>query len=453
MLFNRKESGTRISLGKKPLFEVTRFVQEIITDVSAFGTERAKCHQDILEGAQAGSREMAVKATELVQEILREFGLEVEGMSREEASHRIYSYAWGLDVLEDIYRDPTVDEIRVNGPAAVYIQRRGKNEKAGARLKDEEHVRKIISRLFIHDRGIALTASTPVVESTRLDGTRVTATCPPATRTWTLVLRKHGTFKMSVENLITAGTLNKPLLELLDLLIRGRANILFSGSTGSGKTSLVRFMANSIHPSLRIVTLETDIELRLADQYPHRDIVEMEEHADLGLTMNRLFRTILRYSPDVIIVGEIRGRGEAVEAVKACTRGHQGSMATVHFNSPEEAISGCAKMMLEEGLNLPLDIAATWVADAFNVVVQLFADTKKGYKKVIRVTEVWAEKQEVKFRDLAVWQPTPEDYSKGRWVFPNLPSRKLQERMFQYGILPEELERLSLLADKVVCLA
>lgn len=395
--------------------------------------------------AQAGSREAIAKVKEIITEILGYYGVEVEDHTREESVEKIYSYAWGLDILEEFYNDEEIDEIRVNSPGQVFIQRRGKNERINIKFKDEEHIRKIVSRLFVHDRGVALTSSTPVVESVRLDGVRVTATCPPATSSCTFVLRKKN-FIPSAQNLIRSETLDSNLLNLLAFIVNGRANILISGGTGTGKTTLLRFLVNYMDERLRLVTLETDRELELKDIYPERDIVEMEEHPEIGLTMQKQFRTILRYSPDVIIVGEIRGMGEAVEAVKACTRGHDGSMATIHFGSPEEAIEGCGRMMLEEGLNLPLNIAQLWVASAFNIVVQMFADSRRGIKKITRVTEVKSESNKIEYRDLAVWEPSGSDYFKGQWTYPNPISRELLNRMARYNPRRDLLERVVKLA-------
>ena len=259
------------------------------------------------------------------------------------------------------------------------------------------------------------------------------------------MLRKKN-FVPSAQNLIKSETLDNKLLDLLSFLVNGRANILISGGTGTGKTTLLRFLVNYMNENLRIVTLETDCELELRDVYPDRDIVEMEEHTEIGLTMKKQFRTTLRYSPDVIIVGEIRGMGEAVEAVKACTRGHNGSMATIHFGSPEEAIEGCGRMMLEEGLNLPLDVAQMWVASAFDIVIQMFADSRRGIKKITRVTEVRNENNKIKYRDIAVWEPSGSDYFKGRWIYPNSISDELLKRMARFNPRQDLMERAVRLA-------
>ena len=437
----RRNDDVPITLGARPLGEVIRFVQEIVTDAEAWGPDVAAEHRWVLEEAQARDPEAGEKTQELVLKVFDRYGVEVKGMDKRRAAFEVYKAAWGLDLLEELYRDRTVDEIRVDRPDMVTVQRQGKNEFVPARFKDEEHIRNIAARLLSHDRGVALTASTPTAESVLKDGSRLTATCPPVTDHWTLVLRKHNTFEMTPENLIRAGTLDEPLLELLATLVRGRANIMISGGIGSGKTSLLRFLVGYLPESLRIVTLENDRELRLGERYPGRSVVEMEEHPEIGMKMDRLFRTVLRYTPDVIIAGEVRGRGEATEAVKACTRGHDGSMATIHFSSPEEAVTGFGKMMLEEGLNLPIDIAVSWVAEAFDVVVQMFADTTRGIKKITRVTEIGEEGGAVSYRDLAVWQPSAHDFFEGRWAFPHTPGQRLLAKMHRYGVPQSELKQ------------
>jgi len=440
-LFDRnKKNIEEICIGSKSLHEATKIVQDTVTDQEVWGEEKAKENKQILEDAQAGIPVAVKKAELLIRETLEKLKVQVPDMTLEQAAYEIYKYAWGLDAIEDLYRNPTVDEIRVNGPEHVFIQRKGKNERTVVKFKGgEERIRKIVSRIIMHDRGIALTSSTPELESVRKDGSRLTATCPPASRKWTFVLRKHGTFQMNPENLIKTGTLDERILKLLILLVKGRANILISGNTGSGKTSLLRFLRGYSDPLMRIVTLESDAELRLSDYYPARDIVEFEEHADIGLSMNKLFRLVLRYSPDIIDTGEIRGKGEAIEAIKSCTRGHDGSASTIHFSNPHEAIEGCGKMMLEEGLNLPLSVAMTWVASAFNIVIQMFSDSRRGIKKITHITEVWPEGEKIHSRDLIVWQPESDDYFAGKWVWLNNPSENLIKKMRRFGVTSADL--------------
>jgi len=279
--------------GEMDIKEATRMIQELMTDRENFEPEEIKLREDVLDSAMAGEPGADKMAVKFIQSVMERFGITVKGMDTCLAAYEIYKYAWGLDVIEELYKDPEVDEIRVNDKM-ITVQRRGKNEKTNVKFKDSEHVIKIITKLIRHDRGVALTGSTPCVESMRRDGTRITATCAPFTRMPTLVLRKHNTFKMNLDNLTRAGTLDEKVYAYLKLLVKGRANILISGGCGSGKTSLLRHLVSFMHPSLRIVVMENDVELRLAEHYPDRDIVEFEEHPELGLTLKKGFRTALR---------------------------------------------------------------------------------------------------------------------------------------------------------------
>lgn len=442
---NREEQsniipGEYFQVGEKTLTDTVEIVQNIISDPKGLPPEQAEIREIYQAKAIAGDLKAKEKMKGLCKWVLNQYGIIVPGMNQQEVIETIYRKAWGLDILEDLYRDPTVDEIRVNNYKSISVHRQGKNEKTDLSFKDEQETLIIANRLIQHDR-VMLTKTTPQAESVREDGTRVTAICPPFSIHTGFVIRKHGTFKMSMENLIARGTLNDKLAELIKLLVKGRCNILFSGGTNTGKTSQIRYWLKEAHPALRIVSLETDIELKLAEEYPDRDIVEIQEQADLGITMRQAFRTVLRQSPDIIIVGEIRGRGEAEEALYACTRGHVGSMATVHTSSVDHAVKNVALMLIQEGVNLPLHLAKIQVVEAFNIVVQMWADSVKGVKKIIEIAEVWADGEEVKKRTLAVWKPQRDDYLKGDWEFPNPIRPELTERLYQYGVTEHDLQK------------
>lgn len=376
-----------------------------------------------------GAREQAVR---IVLETLVQHGAEVEGMALEEAAEEIYSYAWGLGPLEPLYRDPSVNEIRVNAPDRVYVLRNVRNERVDVRFRDDEHVMKIVTRITMHDRGVALNRSSPTIESMRKDGTRITATCPPVTEHVTLVLRKPFPRVVTPGEMERLGTLDAKVWRVLETLVRGRANVLISGGTGSGKTTLLRTLFAASAPSARTVVLETDRELFLAKLFPERDIIEMEEHPETGRTLGSLFKVVLRYSPNIFIVGEFRGADEAREAVRACLRGHDGSMATAHFGSPREAVEGVAKLLVEGGLNVPLRVAASLVASAYHVVVQMFGDSTRGRILLESVTEIWPEGQAVGYRDLVRWRPRGDDYLEGEWEVCGRPTRRLVERLLRY---------------------
>ncbi|HOV79434.1 MAG TPA: ATPase, T2SS/T4P/T4SS family [Bacillota bacterium] len=383
---------------------------------------------------------------QIITEIIKAFenlSLSINGLTPDEAAEEIYRKNWGLDVVEAAYRDPTVDEIRVNDKDHVYVTRRGRRERLDVSFESEEAVEVVIKRMILHDVGVSLNETSPRVESVRKDGSRLTALCSPVSKTWSFVLRKHFTFEMTPENLERNGTLGMNVWELLRMLVTSGVSILFCGPVESGKTSLLRRLLKELNTVLRVVVLEKDRELSLSSYDPDRDVLELEEHVHLGASLKSLFETILRLTPDIIVVQEFRGSGEAVEAVRACTRTMRGAFATAHFVSPEEAVEGAGLMMLEEGLNIPLELAMLRVARAFNVVVQMVADSARGIKKVVRVTELLVDDKKIKYNDLCVWKPETNDYlGKGSWVFVNMPSEKLLNKMAVFNTTEEEVNRL-----------
>lgn len=443
---NKKE----IPAGPVGIEEATNMVQKNIQEAALWGSETTERHQEILRQSMAGDAEAVKQAHEIIEKCLEKLGInEVEGWpSKKEVVHEIFKYAWGLDVIQHLYDDPEVNEIRVNSPDHVYVLRNIKNEKADVRFKDEQHVVKIIKRLIMHDRGIGLNKSSPTVESMRKDGTRITATGPPVSEYTTFVLRKHSARFFTPEELIEKETINQKVWDVLEVLVRGRANILLSGGVGSGKTTLLRTLF-SLTPSLgRTLVLESDRELLLREYFPDRDIVEMEEHAETGRTLENLFSVILRYTPDIIIMGEFRGGGEARSAIEACTRGHEGSMATAHFSTPQEAVEGTARLLLREGYNVPPEIASAMVASAYNVVVQMFGDFTRGIIKLEKITEVYARGTQIVYNDLVCWVPDGDDYAVGHWEIVGRPHSPLKNRLKRFGIGETHIQKVFYMLEK-----
>lgn len=411
------------------------FVQDMLINSESEGF--------VFDQAVAGIPGAKEKALEEISRILTENKVHVSGYSEDEAANEIYCKAWGLGAVEDLYRNPTVDEVRIIGHDKIFISQRGKNIREPVKFDNAEDARQVINRCYAHDTGVALTQTTPVVESVREDGSRLTALCEPVTDTTVGIIRKHDTFEMTVENLCDSGTMSKKVWDILSFLVRGRANILIIGGFGSGKSTLQRRLVGELPELLPIVSLESDREMRLKFHYPDRDIIEIEEHAYLeGGTLKELLRTVFRLSPGVIMIGEFRGAGEAVEAVKSC-RVLRGSMATAHFSSAEEAVEGTAMLMLEEGLVLPFELAKIRVARAYNIAVEMFSDTEKGIKKLVRITEICVIDNKVHCRTLLEWVPDTEEYlGPGRWVLREKPSDELMSLMARYIPVKKEVELL-----------
>jgi len=427
----------KLLIGKKSLHEATATIQELVADPNTNITG----HEEIFRYAKAGKPGYDVKAQKIVKELMNCYGIKVTGMESDEVAEKIYEYLWGLDVAEKIYRMPHVDEVRVNNPNNVYYQDRGVTVKANVKFRDNEHIRKIIARMIEHDRA-CLDESNPGCESRRLDGARLTALTYPLAKGPCFVIRKHGTFDISEESYITSGTMSRYILYLLSLLVKGRANILICGDANVGKTTLLRFLTRYLHPKLRIVVIETDRELLIDEWYPDRDVLSIESHPELGWDMKRCFPLALRLSPNVIIVGEARGLGEAGQMINAIRSGHHGSMGTLHVFSVYEAVRVLAQMALEEGRRLPISLLEDQVAAAFNIIVQMYGNSVTGVKRVEQVVEVWRGKDGSEFNNLCVWEPSDENYEIGCWKYPNGISQRLAVKLFKYGVSKAELEEL-----------
>lgn len=422
--------------------EMYSYVQERIIqddDVTAIDEK-----QNMLTSAMYGDVEAKSKMKEYIRSCIKESGKKVPGWTENSLVNEIFAYGWGLGVVEKYNEDNEIDEIRVNGPDNIYIVKKGKSYKVEDRFQNEEEVETVIKRMIINDVGISLDRSSPRIESVRKDGSRLTATCYPVTKTWTFILRKHTSFIPTLDNYIISKTLDKKVWKILSVLVRGRASLLISGNVGAGKTTLMQKLIGEHSDKLRILVIGKDLELRISEKYKERDIIELEEHPHVGASMKALFETALRESPDIIVIEEFRGGGEAIEAVRACTRGLPGSMATAHFNSAEESIEGTGLFMLEEGLNLTLDMAKLRVARAFNIVVQMFGDSITGQKKLTSITEVCvSDDGKITYNELVKWKPLVADnyLGDGNWEIVNRPTKKIINHLIK-NVSIDELNEL-----------
>lgn len=420
-----------------PLPSAIIAVQRWMSEDSPPGSELAMSthdKQDVLSSAMSRNVESIKRAKELIRIAIESCSLKVDMYTTEELICAIFDKVWGLDVVEKYASDQLTDEIRVNAPDKIYVVQNGISRKVEEVFENQECVEVVIKRMIIEDIGAAIDQSNPCIESVLSDGSRLTAVAPPVSKDWTFTLRRHGAFSPTLENYIEKKTFDKNVWRILGLLVRGRASVLISGNVGAGKTTLMRKMAGEHNGALRLAVIGKDLEVRLSDLYPHKDIIELEEKEHLGIRMKELFVTLLRESPDVIIIEEFRGGGEAIEAIRACTRGLDGSMATAHFNSAYEAIEGAALFMLEEGLHLPIDMAKLRVARAFNVVVQMRGDAITGQKKLVSITEVNVDENAdtINYNELVSWVPHTDDYhGEGDWLIKNVPSKELVGKLLK----------------------
>jgi pilus assembly protein CpaF len=310
----------------------------------------------------------------------------------------------GLGPLEPLLQDDEITDILVNGPFDVYIERHGKLHKTQARFRDAQHVVHIAQRIAT-GIGRRIDEASPMVDARLADGSRVNIVLPPLVLNGgTISIRKFAKQNITLETMVRQGNISAEMAQFLDIAARCRVNILISGGTGSGKTTLLNAVSRHIDSDERIITIEDAVELRL--QQPH--VVQMETRPPniegVGYIPQReLVRNALRMRPDRIIVGEVRGN-EAFDMLQAMNTGHDGSMSTVHANSPRDALFRLENMVLMASANLPLRALRAQIASAINLVVQI-ERMRDGVRRVERICEISGMEGEiVSTRDIFTFQ-------------------------------------------------
>jgi pilus assembly protein CpaF len=306
---------------------------------------------------------------------------------RERLSREILDEIFGLGPLEPLLKDHSISDILVNRFDRVYIERAGKLELTGLSFKDNSHLMQIIERI-VSRVGRRVDESSPMVDARLADGSRVNAIIPPlAIDGPCLSIRRFGREPVTARQMIENHTLTEPMLELLSAMVKGRLNILISGGTGAGKTTLLNVLSGYIPNSDRIVTIEDAAELQLKQEHIVRLETRPPNIEGKGAVRQReLVINSLRMRPDRIVVGEVRGE-EAFDMLQAMNTGHEGSLTTVHANSPRDALARIENMVSMANLNIPERAVRHQIAAALNAVVQI-ARLSDGTRKVITISEL-----------------------------------------------------------------
>lgn len=301
--------------------------------------------------------------------------------------HDIHDDLLGYGPIQPLLEDPTITEVMVNRYNLVYIERNGKLMKTNVVFEDDAHILRVIERIVL-PLGRRVDTDSPTVDARLPDGSRVNAVIPPvAIDGPSLTIRKFSREKLTVEQLIEYGSLTKSMADFLRACVLARLNIVISGGTGSGKTTLLNVLSSYIPENERIVTIEDAAELRLDQEHIVR--LESKPASVEGrgtVTIRDLVRNSLRMRPDRIVVGECRG-GEALDMLQAMNTGHDGSLTTIHSNSPRDALSRLETLTLMAGMDLPLRVVREQIASAVDLVVQT-SRLKDGSRKVTAITEV-----------------------------------------------------------------
>ena len=389
-----------------------------------------------LDSAQA---EEHIRTT--LQRLLQADSPELSGLERERLIEEVGYEVFGLGPLEEFLKDGDISDILVNGPGAVYIEKQGRLSLTDVKFRDEAHLMKVIDRI-VSTIGRRLDRDSPMVDARLPDGSRVNAIVAPlALRGPCLSIRRFGRDPYRIDNLLAFGALTPQMVRYLAAAIQGRLNMIISGGTGAGKTTLLNCLTSFIPHHERVATIEDSAELQL--QQPH--VVPLETRPpDLDgkgeVTQRDLVRNALRMRPDRIVVGEARG-GEALDMLQAMNTGHDGSLTTVHANSPRECLQRVEVMVLMAGYELPVKAIRQQVGSAVNVLVQA-ARLTDGSRKIVRVSEiVGMESDQLQLQDIFEFVQTgvtPEGRVQGQFRSSGLRSRYF-DRLVAAGVKPEDI--------------
>ena len=313
---------------------------------------------------------------------------------RERLVNEVLDETFGLGPLEPLMRDPEVSDILINGPKTVYVERKGRLHRSTVAFHDQQHVLQVVQRI-VAKMGRRVDETCPMVDARLPDGSRLNAIIHPLALDGPLVsIRRFGSRPLMAQDLIRNRSMTAEMLQFLAACVEARLNILVSGGTGSGKTTLLNAMSSYIPADERVATIEDAAELQL--QQPH--VVRMETRAaniegEGEVTTRDLVRNALRMRPDRIIVGECRGP-EALDMLQAMNTGHEGSLTTIHSNSPRDALGRLEMMVGMTGFDLPIWVIRRQVVSAINLVVQV-ARLMGGVRKIVKISEVTGMEGEV----------------------------------------------------------
>jgi pilus assembly protein CpaF len=340
----------------------------------------------------------------VIQDLVANLKTPLSGRERERLSLEVLDEVFGLGPLEPLLQDPTINDILVNGPKQVYVERSGILEESNIMFKDNSHLMNIIDKI-VSAIGRRVDESSPMVDARLADGSRVNVIIPPlAIDGPHISIRRFGHIPITEDDLLRNQSITQPMLELLRGAVKSRLNVVISGGTGAGKTTLLNVLSGYISDKERIVTIEDSAELQMKQRHCVRLETRPANIEGRGQVMQRqLVINSLRMRPDRIVVGEVRGE-EALDMLQAMNTGHDGSLTTVHANSPRDALARIETMAMMANLNLPEKAVRRQIASAIQLVVQI-SRFNDGTRRVTHLSEITGMEEDiVSMQDVFVFE-------------------------------------------------
>jgi len=363
------------------------------TGHNSFQEMKARLHKtlinrmDLTKLSSLSQEQVHAEVSRLAETVLAQESAPLSASERERLVNDVQHELFGLGPLEPLLADPTISDILVNSHHTIYIERRGKIEPTNVRFKDDEHLMRVIERI-VSSVGRRIDESSPMVDARLQDGSRVNAIIPPLSIDGpVLSIRRFGSEPLRMVALIENNALTKDIADMLQMVVHARLNVLISGGTGAGKTTLLNALSAFIPENERIVTIEDSAELQL--QQPHVVRLETRPPNIEGrgeVTQRDLVKNALRMRPDRIVIGEVRG-GEAIDMLQAMNTGHDGSLTTVHANTPRDAVARLETMIQMTGMRLSDRAMRQQIASAIDLVVQA-ARLSDGSRRVTSISEI-----------------------------------------------------------------
>jgi pilus assembly protein CpaF len=381
----------------------------------SFQEMKARLHRtlinrmDLTKLSSLTSEQVHAEVSRLAEVVLAQEAMPLSASERERLVNDVQHELFGLGPLEPLLKDSTISDILVNSHDTIYIERRGKIEATNVRFKDDEHLMRVIERI-VSSVGRRIDESSPMVDARLQDGSRVNAIIPPLSIDGpVLSIRRFGADPLRMAALVENKALTKDIADMLQMVVHARLNILISGGTGAGKTTLLNALSAFIPENERIVTIEDSAELQL--QQPHVVRLETRPPNIEGkgeVTQRDLVRNALRMRPDRIVIGEVRG-GEAIDMLQAMNTGHDGSLTTIHANTPRDALARLETMIQMTGMRLSDRAMRQQVASALNLVVQV-ARLSDGSRRVTSISEITGmEGETITMQEIFMYERTGVD--------------------------------------------